>query len=259
MEFQSSISELKIDQAIIKSNNSNFFSFLIDTDSIRYAFAKHIVIMDIPFDKQFDKNSNNKLDFSIELIPKNRLFNMMVTLRLYDGGKIGFLDSTMSYETIGGGLTWKNAFCGLTNNWQSWQTNPYLLDSDKIECLIQLGKEIQEFLDNQHKLKIQFLHSAIRRFMSSYEQDYLEDRIIDLCICLESIYQDDIQELRFKLAVRTASFLESDPCLQNRIYRIILDGYKIRSKIVHGDKVPKVTVENLSLSELTDELEDICT
>lgn len=61
-------------------------------------------------------------------------------------------------------------------------------------------------------------------------------KIANYCICFETLFSTDVQELSHKLAERIACFLEKD--LPNRIsvFQTIKKAYAVRSKVIHGSK-----------------------
>ncbi|WP_232306357.1 HEPN domain-containing protein [Leptospira interrogans] len=106
-------------------------------------------------------------------------------------------------------------------------------------------KEIEEFLILWNKIytltpeKIpHFLEVALRRFADGTLRPNLEDQIIDLLISAEAIFLSsggsDQGELKYRLAHRTALFLESEPKKQKEIFDFMKKAYDIRSKFVHG-------------------------
>lgn len=181
----------------------------------------------------------------------------MIVLRLYQAGKIGFLDSDLRLSIATGGLSWQNLRCGLSNNWNLWHQSRYIFSENKIKDIAQLRSDISKLYTNQTKTK--FIFSAIDRFMTSYEQESLEDRILDLMISLEALLQTDIAELKYRLAIRTATFLETDPVQRNLVYKIIKEGYHVRSKTAHGAKITKITINGneLTLEDLANQIEEI--
>ena len=62
----------------------------------------------------------------------------------------------------------------------------------------------------------------------------LEDKILDVAITLERMYQLEGGEISFKLKARAACFLETDTHLRKRVFQQLDDLYKVRSGIVHG-------------------------
>ena len=89
--------------------------------------------------------------------------------------------------------------------------------------------------------KIPSLEIAIKRFNYAHEHREREDALIDIFIGLEALYSTEIDELRFKLALRAATFLEASISehmgKKKDIFDAIYEGYKLRSSVVHGKKV----------------------
>jgi len=77
---------------------------------------------------------------------------------------------------------------------------------------------------------------ALRRFDMAYQRDFLEDRLIDLWVALESLFgtPSEVQELRYKFAMRIAHFIGSNPVDREDIFQGMKDAYLRRSKVVHG-------------------------
>ncbi|MEK6336848.1 MAG: hypothetical protein AABM67_18140 [Acidobacteriota bacterium] len=91
--------------------------------------------------------------------------------------------------------------------------------------------------------KRSFLDVAIRRFGYAHERQRAEDRIIDLMISAEALFFSDynkdnyIGEIRYRLSLRAALFLASEPESQRTIFRWMRDAYDLRSKLAHGGDV----------------------
>jgi len=88
--------------------------------------------------------------------------------------------------------------------------------------------------------KIKGIEVATRRLNSFIDGFYQNDfqRLLDLTIAFEAIYLNDQEsrnELSFRLCIRASRFLESEPNEREKVYDIIHDLYKYRSKIAHGD------------------------
>ena len=62
----------------------------------------------------------------------------------------------------------------------------------------------------------------------------LEDKILDVAITLERMYQLNGAELTFKLKTRAACFLETDTRPRMFVFQQLGDLYKVRSDIIHG-------------------------
>jgi hypothetical protein len=61
-------------------------------------------------------------------------------------------------------------------------------------------------------------------------------KIANYCICFETLFSTDIQELSHKLGERIACFLEKDVAKRLSLFQTIKKAYAVRSKIVHGSK-----------------------
>jgi hypothetical protein len=91
--------------------------------------------------------------------------------------------------------------------------------------------------------KRSFLEVAIRRFGYAHERQRAEDRIIDLMISAEALFFSDynkdnyVGEIRYRLSMRAALFLASDPESQRTVFRWMRDAYDLRSKLAHGGDV----------------------
>ena len=63
-----------------------------------------------------------------------------------------------------------------------------------------------------------------------------EDRILDVAMALERMYDLDQGEISFKLKIRAACFLESTTEGRTRVFKDVKALYDLRSAIVHGNK-----------------------
>jgi hypothetical protein len=87
---------------------------------------------------------------------------------------------------------------------------------------------------------------ALRRLNSAVERTSKADRILDYWIGLEALFLPQIkQELSYRAALRIAAILGTDPENRQERYEIAKKSYGIRSKIIHGDDVPTVTVDQV--------------
>jgi len=109
-------------------------------------------------------------------------------------------------------------------------------DDDKLE-------EINEFISiHFERLKgDNFITLAIESYLTSYSASHFHFQYLTLCMALESVV-DGSQELTYRLK-RSIGLLcgdKIDSC--KRIYNNINKLYKVRSKIIHGEKydAPKI-------------------
>ena len=104
---------------------------------------------------------------------------------------------------------------------------------------------------------------ASERWRKSKTHQNYEDKLIDLCIAFESLYLSDIKdELKFRLGVRAAWFLEENKDDRKRLLTVFKKIYDFRSKIVHGGEFKNRTVtidkEIIPMSELITEAQNLC-
>jgi hypothetical protein len=78
------------------------------------------------------------------------------------------------------------------------------------------------------------LFLTLSRFNSSLSREKFTDRIIDATISLESMVQDDKNELSFKFALYNAHACSTDPEKRAEAFERFKDLYTTRSTIVHG-------------------------
>ena len=140
--------------------------------------------------------------------------------------------------------------------WYSAAAHKYLLANEEITEFFSFYNELDRFDFSQHNA----LHTAVRRLNSSYDVGTAY-KIIDLMIGLEALYLAEEQELAYKLAIRAAFLLGDSEERRKSIYKVLRKAYKVRSKMVHGDK-PLKNVEigkgrSLVIDEHVYQVEDI--
>ena len=67
----------------------------------------------------------------------------------------------------------------------------------------------------------------------------MDDKILDVAIALERLYEPENPELNFRLKTRAACFLEADMDGRKEVFKEIGRFYSARSAIVHGGKRKK--------------------
>lgn len=92
---------------------------------------------------------------------------------------------------------------------------------------------------------------GLSRFSSSYERRELSDRLIDLVIALEALFNDDDPgSVTFKIATRCAAWLHRPGNQRLSVFRFIKDVYGQRSAAVHGRRNrKKLTADDLGRLE----------
>jgi len=123
----------------------------------------------------------------------------------------------------------------------------YIINNDEIELLNKFFREYDIFSTSSFDL-------AVSNFNRSYSQYFLTNKFLDTMFVLENIFlRDTSQELKYKLSMRMAYVLgANDNTKREDIFTFIKDCYDIRSKIVHGSKIPELDEKKISkLRELT--------
>jgi len=130
----------------------------------------------------------------------------------------------------------------------------YIIQKEETERFTDLWRKYREIDFSQDRA----LNTAINRYNDSFTRREVEDRIIDLVIAFETIFlkENEKMELTFKLALRTAVFLEGIDIKRENLFEFIKKAYDIRSVIIHGSKTKdkinvKKSVESKEYDEYT--------
>ena len=83
-----------------------------------------------------------------------------------------------------------------------------------------------------------------------------QDRILDVAIALEQMYEVDPGEISFKLRARAACFLADNAAQRKRIFRQIRDVYNLRSAVVHSRRPSRKSKKLLTPQHMTDTFEN---
>lgn len=85
---------------------------------------------------------------------------------------------------------------------------------------------------------------ALHRFLLGSGEDVLSDALIDHAISLEAVLLEDNKELRFKLSLFGACYLDTDIEERHLVFKRLTNVYDTRSDLVHG--VGKADPERVS-------------
>ena len=107
--------------------------------------------------------------------------------------------------------------------------NPRELDVDALEQARRLFWDPECSRYRAYGPAISRLSEALAR-TGHYEDD---DKILDVAIALEQMYEVDQGEISFKLKIRASCFLESEPQARLRVFKQVGKLYDARSGIVH--------------------------
>jgi hypothetical protein len=103
---------------------------------------------------------------------------------------------------------------------------------------------------------------ALRRLRFAAEREIDEDRIVDLMIAAEALFIErsgDYDELRFRISINAAFFLENALSRRRAVFQTVRAGYDVRSQIVHGDRPDTARIEcrDVPLPEMVQRMEEI--
>lgn len=79
------------------------------------------------------------------------------------------------------------------------------------------------------------LRITISRFNSSIGRSAMDDKLIDLCIALESVFQSQT-EISFQFALYNSLLSEAETVKRQAIFKTLKKLYTERSNVVHGNK-----------------------
>lgn len=163
-----------------------------------------------------------------------KLEDVLMSLRLLHGGPVSagplHSDDASPFAGIHGGhrLLTHSILKRLPADYIIFES--YELKSEEIESVQQLYKQLTSLNERDRK----FLDIPLGRFHDSYERRNERDKLIDLCIALESLYVREKDELAYRLALRCACFLERGKVELENTFRRVKNIYNRRSGIVHG-------------------------
>lgn len=187
---------------------------------------------------------------------KERFEKFLFALKIFHHGDVQF-----------GGIYYKES--------ENWEVKPTIcissepvLSKPKIKYSLETEsfseKDFKKFLNDFSKINLTkgkhvFLGRSIKRFSQSLENENTLDRIVDFIICLESLYSSNEQQLSFRFAMRVAIVLGQTPRQKLMLQEFILQIYDLRSKIVHGDELPKIELDGkeIDLNYCIENLEKI--
>ena len=113
----------------------------------------------------------------------------------------------------------------------------YSINHDEAQELRQLWQAVRDPRVVRHKS----IPVALRRLSFAGERQRPDDRMVDLMVAGEALFLPaDNQELSYKLATRAAFFLEDRGFGRKETFAHMKTAYTVRSKIVHGSRLPKL-------------------
>lgn len=90
------------------------------------------------------------------------------------------------------------------------------------------------FVEEMKNVPTKSFEVALRRFHQSFDRDLPDDQAVDLFIALESLFSEDREAIAYKIALRAACLLETEPKERKALFVFLKQAYSGRSKAVHG-------------------------
>jgi hypothetical protein len=97
-------------------------------------------------------------------------------------------------------------------------------------------------------LRANGLETLVRRFQDSFRWQDNVQNVVDLAVCLESLFDIKAPELSYKLSTRVASLLGRTDDERLQISRRVLCVYNARSVLVHGPRTKKTPEQEITES-----------
>lgn len=112
------------------------------------------------------------------------------------------------------------------------------LNANDLDVFSSISKMIHNIFENRKALRrsLYYLNSALH--LQQWESGF-----VMFTITLESLFTTDSNEITHKIAERIAWFLESNPEKRQEVFNQMKEIYQIRSKIVHGADIRKMSSE----------------
>lgn len=109
----------------------------------------------------------------------------------------------------------------------------------------------------------QLAHCA-RRFSYKGERTRLDDQLVDLMVAAEALFLADTEEeyrgeLRYRLSSRAAWYIAGSSRDRRSIFKLFMEAYAMRSKLVHGKEAKTVTIagEDFTPARMVEVIEDL--
>ena len=111
---------------------------------------------------------------------------------------------------------------------------------EEIRNPYKMKKVDRKYTQNLFKLTLHFCKKyqknifVIKRFNASLNRINLFDKVVDTCICMESLISGNT-ELSYRTALYMGNISETEPAKKKEVFKVVKKLYTARSKIVHGD------------------------
>ena len=134
---------------------------------------------------------------------------------------------------------------------------PLEIFSSEFDPINQLYSNYCKIPFEENADSLRYLSAAIRRFNSSYDDRFVEDKITNLTMTLEFLLTRGPGDIQNKLSLRGALLLGNNDEEREYLWRLLRLCYDVRSDMVHGRKRKpnQILDKTLTDTELLQELE----
>lgn len=160
--------------------------------------------------------------------------NLEAMFRLYQAGGIYVRRHFQTWKLIDGSLheTMFLDFGTKPPEPNLYSLGGYVMDNEFLANFSGFFNRFWHVIDKKHEP----VHSALLRFSSSYEKFTLADRLIDLMIALEALFNESADSIAYKVSLRCSSLICSSQEEKRSCFKELKSLYSDRNAIVHGLK-----------------------
>ena len=221
------------DDEIVRCLSIGFLSSWPRSQSVADIRSAVSVRVQYQLDKRIGDSDQNLIDPGLKIVTgaNETAMEVLHALRVFKEGQVsvpGLLQFSSQWPMEGG-----TGYQYMNPGPMPW-FNKYNLTQRE-------GEEFCAFW-NQTRLVMSrgAIANAVRRFSYASDRDRDDDRLVDLMIAAESLFLSDAGapqergELRYRLALRAAFFIDAPDCPRLAVFRHMKRAYDARSSIVHG-------------------------
>lgn len=265
VNFSSSRREIRLDSSLrirklTEEEKVDIESEMDDADTSRYYIDREQILSTthsvslrqlVPFEKDEAQNIRKKI------------FTLSIILRLFKEGNIGVPFVEFEVDRSRGRPKVRHITTSvllLPSFTSTSLRKKYELDDNDSKRLKEFWTRFgpalnQDSLDRRTNIEL-----AVGRFAMTNYRESVTDHIVDTIVGLEALFVPENDELPYRLANRACMVLGNSDREREYVRQLVKTGYKVRSKIVHGGKIPgslMIAERETALVELSDRLERI--